>query len=143
MLFGMTPFKGSDRNETFRNVVGARLTFPKHHVNQVSVVCKNLIRELLVKDEFRRLGSRAGASDVKSHVFFRPIHWALLRNSTPPIIPKLGQDTKKDPFGLGLDNFRTLRESASLDFSKEVLLDDQSAATNPFHDFETFSISRS
>ncbi|KAJ3305539.1 hypothetical protein HDV03_001405 [Kappamyces sp. JEL0829] len=125
MLFGMTPFKGSDRNETFRNVVGARLTFPKHHVNQVSVVCKNLIRELLVKDEFRRLGSRAGASDVKSHVFFRPIHWALLRNSTPPIIPKLGQDTKKDPLGLGLDNFRTLRESASLDFSKEVLLDDQ------------------
>lgn len=100
------------------------------------------MRDLLIKDEFKRLGSRAGASDVKSHPFFKTIHWALLRNSTPPIIPTFGKDSKKDPLRLGLDNFRSIRESKSLDFASEVLLDDGFDSPNPFHGFETLSISR-
>ena len=51
-------------------------------------LCKSLIRKLLLKDEGRRLGSRAGAADVKTHPFFRPTQWALLRHSTPPMIPR-------------------------------------------------------
>lgn len=100
------------------------------------------MRELLNKDEFKRLGSRAGASDVKSHSFFKGTNWALLRNQTPPIIPKIRKDPKLDPLGLGLLNFRSLKESVALDFSKETLLDDPSSVSNPFHAFETFSITR-
>ncbi|CEI95960.1 Putative Serine/threonine protein kinase Nrc-2 [Rhizopus microsporus] len=37
--------------------------------------------------ENRRLGSKAGASEVKAHPFFKPIKFALLRHMTPPIIP--------------------------------------------------------
>lgn len=112
------------------------------------------MRDLLIKDEFRRLGSRAGASDVKNHVFFKHVSWALLRNCEPPIIPVLtrppGSSTttsssKKGnyPDGLGLDNFRSLRDSNSLDLASEIVVEDGSDERNPFHDFETLKIDRS
>ena len=95
-----------------------------------------------MKDEFKRLGCKLGASDVKNHIFFRPVHWALLRNSTPPIIPVMGQDAEKDPLSLGLANFRTIRESSSFDLSKETLFDESVSPKNPFKHFETLSIIR-
>lgn len=73
-------------------------------------LCKSLIRKLLIKDELRRLGSRAGASDVKGHQFFRNTSWALLRHSKPPIIPNQGR-------GIDTLNFRNVKESASVDLS--------------------------
>lgn len=71
-------------------------------------LCKSLIRKLLIKDELRRLGSRAGASDVKGHPFFRTTSWALLRHSKPPIIPNQGR-------GIDTINFRNVKESHSVD----------------------------
>lgn len=71
-------------------------------------LCKSLIRKLLIKDELRRLGSRAGASDVKAHPFFRTTSWALLRHSKPPIIPNQGR-------GIDTVNFRNVKESQSID----------------------------
>lgn len=71
-------------------------------------MCKSLIKKLLIKDENRRLGSRAGASDVKGHVFFKTTQWALLRHMKPPMVP---------PAGKGVDavNFRNVKESESVD----------------------------
>jgi protein-serine/threonine kinase len=63
-----------------------------------------VIRKLLIKDEMRRLGSRAGASDVKSHPFFKPITWALLRHMKPPMIPHQGR-------AIDTVNFRNVKES--------------------------------
>jgi protein-serine/threonine kinase len=63
----------------------------------------------LIKDELKRLGSRAGASDIKAHAFFKPIHWALLRNSKPPILPQPGRT------GIDTVNFRNVKESHSVD----------------------------
>lgn len=54
------------------------------------------------------MGSKAGASDVKQHPFFRGINWALLRHQRPPIIPRV-----RDP--LDTSNFRRLEESVSLE----------------------------
>ena len=71
-------------------------------------LCKSLIRKLLIKDELRRLGSRAGASDVKAHPFFRTTSWALLRHSKPPIIPNQAK-------GIDTVNFRNVKESHSVD----------------------------
>ena len=62
----------------------------------------------MIKDELRRLGSRAGASDVKTHPFFRQTQWALLRHSKPPIIPNQGR-------GIDTVNFRNVKESHSVD----------------------------
>jgi protein-serine/threonine kinase len=77
-------------------------------LTNISSLCKSLIRKLLIKDELRRLGSRAGASDVKTHPFFRTTSWALLRHSKPPIIPNQGR-------GIDTINFRNVKESASVD----------------------------
>lgn len=85
MLFGITPFKGSSRNQTFSNILKNDIQFPDY--NQISSNCKNLIRKLLIKDEMKRLGSHSGASEIKSHAFFKNTQWALLRNQKPPMIP--------------------------------------------------------
>lgn len=66
------------------------------------------MRDLLHKDEHRRLGSKSGASDVKAHPFFKGVKWALLRHLKPPIIPKVA-------FAGDTNNFRELKESSSLD----------------------------
>jgi protein-serine/threonine kinase len=73
-------------------------------------MCKSLVRKLLIKDEMRRLGSRAGASDVKTHPFFRSTQWALLRHMKPPMIPHQGR-------GIDTVNFRNVKESGSVDYN--------------------------
>lgn len=73
-------------------------------------LCKSLIRKLLIKDENRRLGARAGASDIKAHPFFRTTQWALIRHMKPPIVPHPGR-------GIDTVNFRNVKESESVDIS--------------------------
>ncbi|KAI6903163.1 Serine/threonine-protein kinase [Hortaea werneckii] len=113
MLYGTTPFKGKNRNATFANILRDEVPFPEGNGSpNVSNLCKSLIRKLLIKDELRRLGSRAGASDVKAHPFFRTTSWALLRHSKPPIIPNQGR-------GIDTVNFRNVKESQSVDLGSE------------------------
>ncbi|KAI9002878.1 serine/threonine-protein kinase nrc-2 [Hyaloraphidium curvatum] len=112
MLYGTTPFKGANRNTTFQNILHNDVGFPDHP--EVSNNAKNLIRKLLHKDERKRIGSKAGASDVKQHPFFRGINWALLRHQRPPIIPRV-----RDP--LDTSNFRRLEESVSLELEGDGL----------------------
>jgi len=73
-------------------------------------LCKSLVRKLLIKDENRRLGARAGASDVKTHPFFRTTQWALIRHMKPPMVPHQGH-------GIDTLNFRNVKESESVDIS--------------------------
>lgn len=65
---------------------------------------------MLIKDENRRLGARAGASDIKVHPFFRTTQWALIRHMKPPIVPHAGR-------GIDTVNFRNVKESESVDIS--------------------------
>ncbi|KAA8915183.1 hypothetical protein TRICI_002678 [Trichomonascus ciferrii] len=90
MLYGTTPFKGKNRNTTFANILKNDVPFLDGGFQPLTSACKNIIRKLLIKDENKRLGSRAGASDIKAHAFFKTTQWALLRNQTPPIVPVYG-----------------------------------------------------
>ncbi|KAL7900922.1 serine/threonine protein kinase, AGC family [Trichoderma sp. SZMC 28014] len=111
MLYGTTPFKGKNRNATFANILREDIPFPDHTgAPQISNLCKSLIRKLLIKDENRRLGARAGASDIKAHPFFRTTQWALIRHMKPPIVPNQGH-------GIDTINFRNVKESESVDIS--------------------------
>jgi hypothetical protein len=86
----------------------------QHHTP--SSACKGLIRRLLHKDEGRRLGSRAGASDIKAHPFFKTVNFALLRHETPPIVPLIQM-----PNGIDALNFRKMPpESFSLDLETDI-----------------------
>lgn len=107
-----------------------------------SSLCKSLIRKLLIKDEMRRLGSRAGASDVKTHPFFRATQWALLRHMKPPMIPHQGR-------AIDTVNFRNVKESASVDLGasrvKGVPLDSGLATpgneiADPFEEFNSVTL---
>jgi protein-serine/threonine kinase len=144
MLFGTTPFKGKNRNATFANILRDDVAFPEHPgAPQITNLCKSIIRKLLIKDEHRRLGSRAGASDVKSHPFFRTTQWALLRHMKPPMVPHAGK-------GADAINFRAVKESESVDISaakaKGVPLDSGletptgEKAIDPFLDFNSVTL---
>ncbi|CAI5758117.1 unnamed protein product [Candida verbasci] len=87
MLYGTTPFKGSNRKDTFAKILKESVKFPD--TNKVSSNGKNIIKKLLIKDEEKRLGSNTGASEIKSHSWFKTCSWALLKNTKPPIIPVL------------------------------------------------------
>ncbi|KAG6004799.1 serine/threonine protein kinase, AGC [Claviceps maximensis] len=143
MLYGTTPFKGKNRNATFANILREDIPFPDHAgAPQISNLCKSLIRKLLIKDENRRLGARAGASDIKAHPFFRTLQWALIRHMKPPIVPHptKGNDTV---------NFRNVKESESVDISGSrvngVPLDSGLAtpgteASDPFSEFNSVTL---
>ncbi|KAF2267059.1 serine/threonine-protein kinase-like protein nrc-2 [Lojkania enalia] len=143
MLYGTTPFKGKNRNATFANILRDDVPFPEGSgAPSVSNLCKSLIRKLLIKDELRRLGSRAGASDIKTHPFFRTTQWALLRHMKPPMIPHQGR-------GVETPNFRNVKESQSVDISaakaKGVPLDSGLATpmgeiADPFEEFNSVTL---
>ncbi|KAI1300726.1 serine/threonine protein kinase, AGC [Mortierella claussenii] len=100
---------------------------------QVSADCKSLIRKLLIKDEQLRLGSNAGATDVKQHAFFKTTNWALLRHLTPPIVPQ-------QSFGDDAINFRKMHESVSLDIEGEELVLQPPGSRNLFANFSSVTL---
>ncbi|KAG2326631.1 hypothetical protein Bca4012_035578 [Brassica carinata] len=85
LLYGKTPFKGYDNEETLSNVVFQNLKFPDSPL--VSFQAKDLIRRLVMKDPGSRLGSEKGAAEIKRHPFFEGLNWALIRCAIPPELP--------------------------------------------------------
>ncbi|KAH8677344.1 kinase-like domain-containing protein [Xylariales sp. PMI_506] len=145
MLYGTTPFKGKNRNATFANILREEIPFPEHSgAPQISNLCKSLIRKLLIKDEQRRLGARAGASDIKGHPFFRTTQWALIRHMKPPIVPHTSRDADTV-------NFRNVKESESVDISgtrknakgfpiDSGMVTPGNEATDPFEEFNSITL---
>lgn len=140
MLFGITPFKGSTRNQTFSNILKNEVQFPDY--NQISNNCKSLIRKLLIKDETKRLGSHSGASEIKSHPFFKNTQWALLRNQKPPMIPILNPNKKKQNSTASKSNkasnhssMGTLRSKRKTSSSTVI-----TGESDPFKDFNSVTI---
>lgn len=142
MLFATTPFKGRDRKETFTKILKSDVSFsapapePGHSslaFQPISSNCKSLIRKLLIKEETKRLGSRAGASDIKGHPFFKHTQWALLRNQTPPIIPVKGK-------GVDALNFREMKESGSIDFVGRCQRLADTVQGDPFENFNSITL---
>lgn len=86
LLYGKTPFKGSENRKTLFNVVGEQLRFPDSPAT--SYASRDLIRGLLVKEPQNRLGVKRGATEIKQHAFFEGVNWALIRCSTPPEVPR-------------------------------------------------------
>ncbi|GAA5811975.1 hypothetical protein MFLAVUS_005422 [Mucor flavus] len=119
MICGYTPFKGPTRDDTFEMILSSTVEFPDYtnpyfRATGLSSPCKSFIRKLLCKNESKRLGARAGASEVKSHSFFKSINFALLRNMQPPIIP-----SKSHP--IRAVHFNRLKESVSFDLNHDGL----------------------
>ncbi|KAI5078968.1 hypothetical protein GOP47_0006639 [Adiantum capillus-veneris] len=82
MAHDCTPFTGRTAKQTFHNILHQE---PELRSNGPLA---DLILQLLVKDPSRRLGSRSGAVEIKSHRFFAGLQWDTLQDvSRPPFIP--------------------------------------------------------
>ncbi|KNA13849.1 hypothetical protein SOVF_112960 [Spinacia oleracea] len=86
LLHGTTPFKGQGNRATLFNVVGQPLRFPDNP--NVSMVARDLIRGLLIKEPMKRIAYKRGATEIKQHPFFEGVNWALVRCAAPPHIPE-------------------------------------------------------
>jgi protein-serine/threonine kinase len=122
MIYATTPFKGHHRNETFQNIRDLSVHF--RDTPKISQPGKDCIVRLLDKNEKTRLGSKSGASEVKSHKWFCKINWGLLRNTRPPIVPSSSN-------GIDAVNFRQMKESNSLHLDEQIIQGVAGAGVTP------------
>jgi serine/threonine protein kinase len=54
MLFGYCPFESSSISQLINVIKETDLKIPKE-INQISDECENLIKKMLVKDQFKRI----------------------------------------------------------------------------------------
>ncbi|KAH0484598.1 MAG: uncharacterized protein KVP18_003539 [Porospora cf. gigantea A] len=94
MLCGYPPFYDENNNSMviYQKIVDGRFFCPR----QIEPRAKDLVKKLLVADRTKRFGCmKAGAADIKSHKWFRPVSWedAFHKRITPPFIPDVkGRD---------------------------------------------------
>lgn len=87
MVYGRTPFAGANNEATLRNILKKPLSFPADApCGAGEMHARDLISGLLNKDPARRLGSKRGAADVKTHPFFKGLNFALIRTVSPPCV---------------------------------------------------------
>lgn len=80
MLYGATPFRGSNRKETF-----FRILSNAPELTGETTPLRDLIAKLLEKDPQKRIELEG----IKGHDFFRGIEWDyVLRISRPPYVPE-------------------------------------------------------
>uniref|UniRef100_A0A2P2J3T5 non-specific serine/threonine protein kinase n=2 Tax=Rhizophora mucronata TaxID=61149 RepID=A0A2P2J3T5_RHIMU len=81
MLYGVTPFRGINRKETFYRI----LTKAPELVGEATPL-RDLIGKLLIKDPKQRIR----LEEIKGHDFFSGVHWDLiLAISRPPYVPAI------------------------------------------------------
>jgi serine/threonine protein kinase len=80
MLYGATPFRGSNRKETFHRI----LTKAPELTGETTPL-RDLIAKMVEKDPEKRIELER----IKGHDFFRGIEWDhVLRISRPPFVPE-------------------------------------------------------
>lgn len=121
MLFGTTPYRGKSQDDTFEHILDGELSFPENTHSPVGSSCKSLIKKLLEPDPKKRLGSQQGASEIKAHKFFEgKINFNLIRNMTPPIVPKISSPTDTSNFRNFESENKKLEEELSQESEQDI-----------------------
>jgi protein-serine/threonine kinase len=130
MLYGVTPFRGKSRADTFHRIDKSVVKFPDHPRCTVSKDCKSLIKKLLNHDPEKRLGYEQGAAEIKAHPFFEKTNLQLILNSKPPIVPNLSGPRDFRYFSSRIDD-----KDDDDDEDMEFVHVDELAADHPFKAF--------
>lgn len=80
-FYGRTPFKGATEYISFENIVKKEVQFPENP--QATPELKDLIKRLLEKDAYKRIGFNS-ISEIKQHPFFKGINFSILRQQEVP-----------------------------------------------------------
>jgi len=95
MLVGCPPFYTSSQNtEKMYNMIKKReISFPdpERYKIYMSDDCKDFIKQLLMKDPAKRLGTNGGLNEVLAHPWFKSLDAAKVaaKKEKAPFIPKL------------------------------------------------------
>ncbi|CAD8076966.1 unnamed protein product [Paramecium sonneborni] len=84
---GLPPFYSEDKNIIYARLLKEQVEFPDY----LSTDIKDLIRQLMIKDPNKRLGSRFGIDEIFSHRWFKDVDLLSYINKQvkPPYIPDL------------------------------------------------------
>ena len=89
MLYGIPPFYSKNTEKMFELITKAEIKFPKKiHISEMA---KDLISNLLIKDQELRLGAKGGFETIKKHSFFKGFDFKALEEKKikAPYIPTL------------------------------------------------------
>ena len=87
MAAGLPPFMSDQPIQTYNKIVSGKIKYPSHFSNDLKEIVKNIIQV----DVTKRFGNlKAGANDVKNHLFFKDTDWIALYNRKipAPFVPK-------------------------------------------------------
>ncbi|XP_030645204.1 death-associated protein kinase 2-like [Chanos chanos] len=70
LLSGLSPFQGDTDEETLKNIVGMNYEFDERHFSQTSVMAKDFIQKLLVREQSERMT----AEDCLIHPWIKPLN---------------------------------------------------------------------
>ena len=89
MIFGIPPFYAKDRKQMYTKTVKEPVVFRTS--STISDQGKDIINQLLNKDQTKRLGSKSDSLEVLAHPWFAEIDVSLLldRKLPAPFIPEL------------------------------------------------------
>lgn len=113
-LAGYPPFAGSTPDETYANLQQWKRSLHRPQYEDGRFVFSDrtwdLIQRLITSPRYRF----QSFDEIKAHAYFAEIHWDTLRQSTPPFIPQLDNETDAGYF----DDFSNETDMAKY---KEVL----------------------
>lgn len=79
MLVGIPPFYHQNQKVMYNFIMSKSIIFPEAKYNiPISDECKDIISQLLIKDQKSRLGSKGDAEEVMSHPFFKLLDFTKL-----------------------------------------------------------------
>ncbi|XP_058765263.1 probable serine/threonine protein kinase IRE [Vicia villosa] len=85
LLVGVPPFNAEHPQQIFDNIINRDIQWPKYP-EEISYEAYDLMNKLLIENPVQRLGT-TGASEVKSHAFFKDINWDTLARQKAMFIP--------------------------------------------------------
>ena len=95
MVTGRPPFMHQNHHKLGQLIRQGQIIFPhpERHGIPMSEELKDIIRQLLERDQKKRLGSKQDADDLVAHPWFADIDWdSMLKRSIPsPFMPDLAQ----------------------------------------------------
>uniref|UniRef100_A0A7S0ZD54 non-specific serine/threonine protein kinase n=1 Tax=Timspurckia oligopyrenoides TaxID=708627 RepID=A0A7S0ZD54_9RHOD len=102
MMTGTTPFKGKNADHTYKNITNNEIQWP--HGIEISHDAKIIMKKLLRREPDKRLGAESGASEIKREKWFAHMNFQLIRNETPPILPRFRDPYDMSQYAVHSDN---------------------------------------